>query len=170
MSKRSGGYLPKGGQGLSRWQLIQHHGGGEVVAFDYFDNEKEIAVNYLNMPAGADLNALVAEQVMGWYSNGLVWCDKLGSVGYWINDEVRQKGSNFPAFHPSIDIAAAWEVFEFVVNQGFTMSRIHADGKSRWLCDFKDDPLHSIFAYGETVPLAICRAALAAVGADKCRQ
>ena len=47
-----------------------------------------------DLPAGLQLDALVAEKVMGWYSNGLVWCDEFGSIGYWVNDEVHFYISN----------------------------------------------------------------------------
>ena len=129
-------------------------------------------VNIDELPAGPELDALVAEKVMGWYSNELVWCDKGGSVGYWVSDEVRfREGGHWPAFHPSTDIKAAWEVVENlkslsgiggwfsievpsgdIVRAGFQSHLGHA-GEWRHRSN------------ATSAPLAICRAALKTVEA-----
>ena len=137
-----------------------------------------------DMPAGRELDALVAEKVMGWRITA--WND--GEP--WGNREV------FPPFEPingipadcdcishseagepphySTDIAAAWEVFQKVTDLGYIPAI--AQCTSGWACDFwteeaadetgRVDYIHKFREYGQvSAPLAICRAALKVVGA-----
>jgi hypothetical protein len=131
------------------------------------------------MEAGRELDALVAEKVMG-----AEW-DEQWAVGYSIlkfREDVRhlvthdwaceKKQVNPACPHYSTDIAAAWLIVERLrpaedTRYGVT---IESDGAG-WYCTVEDadvewdDPAHTSVAYGETLPLAICRAALASVGA-----
>lgn len=112
------------------------------------------------LPAGRELDALVAERVMGWtrsprdYGSRLVWVTHPENiVRFW-------KGRR--SFQPSTDIAAAWEVLE---KHQFSLIRI-PDGWVAGRFDFNSPAWD--FAFGDaapTAPLAICRAALKAVSA-----
>ena len=102
----------------------------------------------LNMPAGREMDALVAEKVMEWHM--VKW------VG-WCNDNDILMHS---VFFPSTDISAAWEVVEKL-----TMFSIAGPIPGK--------PYFSVWVYikgkghtnttGETAPLAICKAALISV-------
>jgi hypothetical protein len=87
----------------------------------------------LNMPAGREMDALIAEKVID-------------------PDWVKLKNL---CPHYSTDIAAAWELVEKM--KYFTLYR----GDGYWECEYSGQYLESIDA--ETAPLAICRAALLAV-------
>lgn len=103
--------------------------------------------------AGRELDALVAEKVMGWRADGI------GDDGYFW------KGAGSDGWHsdnwkPSTDIAAAWAVVEKMAT---------AEDEFR-LAKFKDNPWGCTFRYfegdrssGDTAPEAICLAALAAL-------
>lgn len=99
------------------------------------------------MPAGPELDAIIAEKVMGWKrvpgTESGAWmdpCTNDGRMGSWS---------------PSTDIAAAWEVVEKLklslipTNKGWIVSQHHL--------------FEGPFGEDETAPLAICRAALAAI-------
>jgi len=131
------------------------------------------------MPAGRELDALVAEKVMGWCITA--WND--GEP--WGNREV------FPPFEPingipadcdcishseagepphySTDIAAAWEVIEKAFRSGFGLTYLEYLEPPQWHCnsglpcdEFGCDEL---CATANTAPLAICRATLKTVNA-----
>lgn len=96
---------------------------------------------YETMPAGPELDRLVAERVMGWGP-----CT----------------GVDLEQWHPSTDIAHAWEVVERVRGGiGFSIQRCEMLG---WLCWFRS--ASDNVARADTAPLAICRAALLALIAD----
>ena len=132
--------------------------------------------------AGRELDALVAERVMGY-----VWKDEspsgrfLNSPEGWPAGYVPQGSSEMTWTshlpHYSTDIAAAWLVVERLMN-------VDADDASHRYClDFRADrePWGSdapfvveirtqnakrlAYVSADTMPLAICRAALAALGA-----
>jgi len=132
------------------------------------------------LKAGRELDALVAEKVMGWHDpqdpewNGwkdcglLIWQDsmirprdkppvnsKAGWMAYGVVDRV-------PAF--STDIAAAWEVVEKLHQRFPTIHLSLGAPNQRWYCSFfgtVDDKGSALEA--DTAPLAICLAALKAV-------
>lgn len=114
------------------------------------------------MPAGPELDQLVAELVMGatWNESFCRVCGwKLvaeGEAGCWAsNCSMRPPPVNrADAPEPySVDIAAAWEVIEKLA--------IHLKGESgNWTCCMMNGN-HK--AKASTAPLAICRAALKAV-------
>jgi len=122
-------------------------------------------------PAGPDTDVAIAMQVMGWSycADGygqMAWFDLEQDEpvetmwGEGVVEYARRK-----PFHPTTDIAAAWVVLEQFVWPRFWPRLIRTD-KGHWRCDIElnggDGPNRS--AWAETAPLAICRAALAAVG------
>jgi hypothetical protein len=121
---------------------------------------------------GPELDALVAEKVMGWKQsavNGIYWVDQEGKV------RARRRSLMFEKmWAPSSDIAAAWEVVEKLSDRFmFSLDQVHKntkDGKPRpaqWAAGFLSLNPSDGAAYwserSETAPLAICRAALKAV-------
>ena len=142
-----------------------------------------------DLPAGRELDALVAEKVMGWKRRRIVECYP-GMVGvplddprlddyWWTSDnrptneiardegggavgECNECGKVYGAGSPSTDIAAAWTVVEKL--RGCDQwPEIGATGRS-WYCEFEGEPGVIVEGFGDTAPLAICRAALKAVG------
>ena len=125
-------------------------------------------MNILDMPAGPELDRLVAEKVMGWHlaphprpTPKVLMC--------WFNsaDEpiTPEHGINF-----SGNIAHAWEVVEKMgARIGLQGPGSYDIGEEymrfdSWACAFTlTSGLNSPMAFAETAPLAICRAALAAM-------
>ena len=101
-------------------------------------------MNYDDMPAGLELDALVAERVMGYVSTLLGY-----TYGYKLVD--------VPPF--SADIASAWKVVENIHARGLIIRVSNGDGDS-FDCDILGTEGH---VSAETWPLAICRAALKAM-------
>lgn len=112
----------------------------------------------LAMEAGTELDALVAERVMGWHlysgearaPNGIPWID---------NDGVGVGRSHPAGWSPSTDIAAAWEVVE---QMGHEM-KLEYIGSAK--VTFRVTSSRQVSATG-TAPLAICRAALLSILGD----
>ena len=120
----------------------------------------------LNMPAGREMDALVAEKVMGWTNPRIT-----PSGRFRITPPMGGKyhGGQMPPKY-STDIAAAWQVVEWLMERGDVFVEYWSDGEwfvadkpvgvrqdaTTAMCDGK--------ATGEmSAPLAICRAALLAV-------
>lgn len=130
------------------------------------------------MKAGRELDALVAEWVMGWEVN---WVDPAFRDGI---PHYYDKGNRTLLLHdqwnPSLDISDAWQVVEKLSREGnehpaciqkglpafgdhatsFEVYKNYA-GYPGWTCYFHD---YEICAYADTVPLAICLAALKVCG------
>ena len=122
------------------------------------------------LPAGRELDALVAEKVMGWvrgrrYGNG---------NGEWIIDgktSVSRTWDSTPSY--STSIAAAWEVVEKMRNTKEAPDETYwvlTDcAGSGWRAEIlqvlteNDAPHQVAYGVGDTLPLAICLAALAAL-------
>lgn len=123
-----------------------------------------------DLPAGRELDALVAEKVMGWHQeprllhygpndSGEIWCEprRRGGMGEPVHDVRR--------FSPSSNIGDAWEVVE-----EFASRCIHVEVAST--PDEHPHKFHCSVLKGgvwehtgaDTTPLAICLAALKAVG------
>ena len=103
----------------------------------------------LNMPAGREMDALVAKNVM-----------KLEFPVYEFDGYKHQ----YKPKPYSTNIAAAWEVVDKINSQeslyNFELSK---DDKS-WMCEWwSKETQEPIWATADTAPLAICRAALLAV-------
>lgn len=122
----------------------------------------------LNMPAGREMDALIAEKVMGWK---LVQNQGEGGGLYWVGH-----GGVFGDMHKnqtpefSEDILDAWRVIEKMHENKYQYTlRGHFMGVEQHIATFDHqdwadaNPLYS--AHGATAPLAICRAALLAVNA-----
>lgn len=117
----------------------------------------------LNMPAGREMDALIAERVMGWeiHPHKTHYIHNDGKTGYFVP---------CGEFQPSEDIAAAWQVVERMRYKNFysqhTDLTLASENEEWWSWTFIDhNPLagYSEKATAETAPLAICRAALLAV-------
>lgn len=125
----------------------------------------------LAMPAGAEMDAMIAEEVMGWH---LVVEEDTNWKRYWHDDEnhyqhmAAKDGDNYGDgedfhlifWHPSQSILWAWDVVErldssFSLARAWLLEDANWKGYSFWV--------GGVSAFGETAPLAICRAALLAV-------
>ena len=118
----------------------------------------------VNMPAGPEMDALVAKEVMGHFVDFEEDHSTAGEperVWYIVADGNRRKRLNIPKY--STDIEAAWKVAKKVQSGGDALSLQHrgmiegATGTAIWTAWFgnaKD------LAWAGTPCLAICRAAL----------
>lgn len=113
------------------------------------------------MKVGRELDGLIAEKVMGWtyktFPDGA--CP---TVKHWHGpkDECL-----LPRY--SIDIAAAWQVVEEMNNReiGMELYRFNSEAMPKaHECRFYEDSSGYWSASADTAPLAICLAALKAVG------
>jgi hypothetical protein len=112
----------------------------------------------LNTPAGREMDMLIAVQVMGWvltdvsaYSpTGSAWARNVHGDDDWLE-------------YYSTDIAAAWKLVEKLCNEtGCDVVRVckrDPEIFAEWSCNFG----RGFEAFGNTAPLAICRAALLVV-------
>ena len=109
------------------------------------------------MPAGREMDRLIAEKVMGWKSDGSHSSDGLpiyhtyqnGSRDVWLRD-----------WKPSSDIAAAWQVAEKLRNE---WGSFDLRAGLQWFCWSDVDNRIAgevVAASADTASLAICRAAL----------
>lgn len=96
----------------------------------------------LNMPAGREMDSLVAKYIMK------------------VSD-ARE------VFFFSTDIYVAWEVVKKIMSEYWFSINTPCDSRSgMWEVDFmslRDKSPFNYISYGDTAPLAICRAALLAV-------
>ena len=106
------------------------------------------------MEAGRELDALVAEKVMGWKDVNTAW------PSYGSPPESPDGWREIPAF--STDIAAAWEVVEKLSGPNVVDDFRLAYWGGCWRAEFQS----MIFQYCEapTAPQAICLAALRVLG------
>lgn len=133
------------------------------------------------LPAGPELDVLVAERVMAlppekwqppcfWrhrtdeaeYDSEFGWGGWCYTCGKMIENVVGQPRAY------SIDIAAAWEVVEKLGGQVYSPKPVegaHTRDKLWSACLWTPTREWGEWGYGETAPLAICRAALTAIGA-----
>lgn len=153
-------------------------------------------MNIDTMPAGREMDALVAEKVMGLKRHSIIkaqiggfckpgcdgsseddeysgcscnekgdgwkckWCDSL-----WHSKPTREASmDNFCRFFRSYstDIAAAWEVVEKIGGM-LNLTSNPYNGSGEWRASF-NSPNPNPPGYALTAQLAICRAALKAVG------
>lgn len=121
--------------------------------------------------AGLETDNAMAVHVMGWYWQH----DGLGNMAWFAHDEPVETGWGEGGvgyykrreFHPSTDIIAAWVVLEEFTWPDFYVSVRRTDNGG-WRCDIEVDRARgrgpNCREVADTAPLAICRAALAAVG------
>jgi hypothetical protein len=110
----------------------------------------------LNMPAGREMDELVAERVMGWTLEEVTDPIMHETFMNYVDTETGRGMYRPEEWLPSTDIAAAWEVVEKM--QGglrFELRRI----PSGFWAYFGEE----MSAEANTAPLAISRAALLAV-------
>ena len=110
------------------------------------------------MPAGQEMDMLIAEKVMNWkqLSNRL-WHDDDGNER-WIDAD--KSFIHQPCWSPSTNIADAWEIMEGVSSFRLVYYR------GKWECTiiaWGAEGATGHFAEADTGMLAICRAALKAV-------
>jgi hypothetical protein len=118
----------------------------------------------LNMPAGREMDALIAEKLMG-YVNGRKCYRYADNSGDWWTTHIP---------HYSTDIEAAWEVLEKMRadcsgggEPDYIMLNCYKELEPHWYCAkiwaHHDGDIPEVEATAETAPLAICRAALLAI-------
>lgn len=115
----------------------------------------------MNMEPGRELDALVAENVLGWTASFGPW----GITDYWTNDKM-ESTHKVGEFKPSTDIATAWEVVEKIQKtHHFMLSRDVRYKQYMALFEIHgDEPPYEPFEYeSDSMPEAICKAALLAV-------
>jgi hypothetical protein len=123
-----------------------------------------------SMVAGRELDALVAERVLGWklidriemgWGEGPdVWDCTNGKDADECYSPTRQH------FAPSTDISAAWAVVERMAEDAHYLDvTFEPEDESRtWNCKLRlAGSKGEVEAYADTAPLAICKAALAAL-------
>ena len=117
------------------------------------------------LPAGRELDALIAEKVMG----RVVTHPEQSSPGYlleWSGDAYEVGGARtLPSY--STDIADAWEVVaKLETGRPHRQVRLSGYNVDEWFCDvalFLGEDRGTVWGEGNSAPLAICRAALKAV-------
>jgi hypothetical protein len=121
----------------------------------------------LNMPAGPEMDALVAKEVMGHpvdLEEGSLARTNLKRVGFVMAGENQLRRSKIPQF--STDIKAAWKVGKKMQSRGGASSLRYqnmidnAPGTAIWTAWFGRA---NDLAWATTPSLAICRAALLAI-------
>lgn len=117
-----------------------------------------------DMEAGTELDALIAEKVMGWTK--YVYEKEGTTHTEWT--EARSVGTRYHAdFHPSTDISTAWDVVEELARRGYDLGRVGKEfGEGQYIAQFFHGKTYGQaceHARGETAPLAICRAAFKAI-------
>ena len=119
---------------------------------------------------GRELDALVAEKVMGWTRGTISTYG--GLMPAWIDATGRAHPPNATSggWLPSVDIRAAWEVVEKMQADGW-MWQVEYDYEELMAGFYRgrdaEGDLDSHFVVSTTAPLAICLAALEAKGATK---
>ena len=119
----------------------------------------------LNLEAGREMDALIAEKVMGEKQPNYVHANlhmeypETSTCGNWQCFNIFEHG-DICEWHPkqfSTDISAAWEVVEMMGDKFDNVG--HGE---EWYCVYRPDEWGNI-VYADSAPLAICRAALLAV-------
>jgi hypothetical protein len=130
----------------------------------------------LNMPAGEEIDKLIAEKVMGWHiqeekGGRNQWLDSDGHYQHMVSRyDGYEDAEDFETicWHPSESILWAWEVVEFLRRRFWSTNIVCWDFSDKWVitCEHRTghgEPKKTLYADAETAPLAICRAALLAV-------
>lgn len=125
--------------------------------------------DYASTEAGKELDALVADEVMGWIECNHDGCKPWGD-GKYHDPSNKYRTHSFAAFSTSIE--AAWLVVEKMQEtMDVELYRVHnieaVEGPTAWMCKFGELIGGTRAGYGTapTAPLAICRASLAALAA-----
>ena len=122
-----------------------------------------------NLPAGPELDALVAERVLGWTNVHLAWGNVRGVPPEYADKQPPDRTVNFPGVLWSSVISSAWKVVDAMEARGYHL-QLTDEWMSypRWRAEFRSAetirPGWNLVK-ADTAPLAICRAALAALEA-----
>jgi hypothetical protein len=118
-----------------------------------------------DMPAGREMDTLMAEKVVGWTVITIIGFNDEDSL--WLSRDGQHlflSDFGMPLLLPrySTDIAAVWEVVEKIDNgrRDRYPTIWHDKSSDLWVCEFGTIQGR----WSETIPLAICTAALKAVG------
>ncbi len=118
-------------------------------------------MKYDDMPAGPELDQLVAEKIMGWEI-----ASTKASYRHASPDGGRDTIIMAHEFCPSGNIAHAWRVIEHVVmRNGFaSVDSTGMTAEKAWMAKIGHGNalIHGYNALAKTAPLAICRAAMSA--------
>ena len=117
-----------------------------------------------SLPASRELDALVAERVMGWHAlrdGHCAECEAMIKEGTLMMSDPQGLVGVVPDY--STSISAAWEVVE--KTRLFDNAHLRRDlwNEIRW--QIVAEPSEEILASADTAPLAICRAVLKTVEA-----
>ena len=117
--------------------------------------------------AGRELDALVAEQVMGW-----VCCGDARNFWHTGAEYRTLSETSYGSFAPSTDIAAAWEVVaKMLETHTVDVNAIPGESVIQWGVTMQKMPFAARYpehgACAKTAPEAICLCALQAVAAFK---
>lgn len=120
------------------------------------------------MPAGRELDALVAERVMGWTREECIIDGQ--SLGLWFRKPgtTGERGLFSRCPHYSTDIKDAWQTMERLsLNWANVELEIHPKEPlaNRYLCYVSDNQSVGFLAVSHTPELAMCHAALKAMEA-----
>lgn len=113
-------------------------------------------MNIDDMPAGPEMDRLVAERVMGWEPKPPRW------NGWWYYEDHRPDEDS-KCFQPSTNIAHAWEVVDRMKIRGDDVCLDFYRSHDQWQVSTNAPKGRGSCASADTAPLAICRAALKAV-------
>lgn len=134
------------------------------------------------MQEGKKLDALVAEQVMGWKPWRSSRLSGLAKPDLWRTDDRDHPTIRMEDWRPSMEIADAWRVVEFLRSRGWAITVRHMPLGVGYELDghnFPDKPGHRgmaavafsytglYWAVADTVPHAICLAALKTPGVPR---
>ncbi|MGD0234317.1 MAG: hypothetical protein ABSC55_07220 [Syntrophorhabdales bacterium] len=159
--------------GIFRYAAVTETCGGSNLAA----GEGALSINnldlnvILNMPAGPEMDALVAKEVMGYsvdFEEGHSSTGDAKRVWFIVTGENQLSRSKIPKF--STDVEAAWKIGKKMRSRGDALSLQHrnmidnAPGTAIWTAWFGRA---NDLAWAATPSLAICRAALLAVRSSK---
>lgn len=125
------------------------------------------------MNAWRELDILIAEKVMGWHRNphDEFWTASDDTVTRWGTEDCVTEYAEI--FRPSTSIAAAWEIMSetriaVMPLEDGGWAAVHTDihpthGTELYILPGSDDECYG-WAKADTAPLAICLAALKAIG------
>ena len=135
------------------------------------------------MPAGPEMDALVAEVVMGWsvirLESGSIVTVEVDENGHAYAWTYNPGDEYYVGFKPSVRVQDSRQVLDHLVKL-CSILRLDLDmvgpGNHSWCCRFSSEKPHGVMrwcveSYGETETLALCRAAYKAMeyikGGDK---
>lgn len=122
------------------------------------------------MNAGRELDALVAETVMGWRAlqdSHCAECEAMIAEGTLMMSDPQGLVGVVPDY--STSIAAAWEVFEWLCKRGDDVAEVVQltwNIQTGWWCTSERWVTVDVQGNADTAPLAICLAALKACEAE----